>query len=207
MSKKGKLVFGVGINDADYVVQRKDAFRENGKLKRKLIWRCPYYSKWQSMLTRCYSAKYQEDCPTYKGCYVCDEWLTFSNFKRWMESQDWKGLHLDKDILVNGNREYSPDKCVFVNRTVNLFLTERGAARGDFLIGVHFRPDCKGRPYIAQCGTPFAKGQEYLGCFDTEQEAHEAYKKRKYELAIELANSEYVKDERVRKALIDRFKL
>ena len=32
-----KLVYGVGINDADYVVQKKETIEVNGKIKQKLV--------------------------------------------------------------------------------------------------------------------------------------------------------------------------
>ena len=113
MVKPKRLVYGVGINDADYVVQKWETIGYvNGKQKQKLIWICPYYSAWKSMLKRCYSSKYQDKRPTYKGCSVSDEWLTFSVFKVWMEKQDWEGKQLDKDLLFEGNKIYSADTCV-----------------------------------------------------------------------------------------------
>lgn len=83
MRKKPKLVYGVGINDADYPTTQRE--KVNGEWK--ITWRCLYYDRWVSMLTRCYSSKCHEKQPTYKGCSVCDEWLTFSNFRKWMEQQ------------------------------------------------------------------------------------------------------------------------
>ena len=109
------LVCGVGINDADYVVKKFETIGYvDGKRKRKLVWTCPYHRAWESMLKRCYSAKYQERQPTYKGCTVSDDWLTFSNFRAWMIAQDWEGKHLDKDLLFEGNKIYSTETCVFV---------------------------------------------------------------------------------------------
>lgn len=203
---QNKLVRGVGINDADYIVQKWDYWYENGKRKQKLVWGCPYYSRWLNMLTRCYSEREQERQPTYKGCYVYEPWLTFSNFKLWMEKQDWEGMQLDKDILFEGNKEYHPDKCVFVHKRVNQFLTARNKSRGEYMIGVSLNKKGKSKPYKAAISNTFSGFIEGLGYFSTEQEAHDAWKKRKYELAIELANSEYVTDERVKKALIERFK-
>ena len=158
------------------------------------------------MIERCYSEKLQEKCPTYKGCHVYEPWLTFSNFKSWMEQQEWDGMQLDKDLLFEGNKEYHPDKCVFVHRKVNTFLLDCGATRGRYRTGVSLYKSSKSKPYQSRCSNPLTGREEHIGYFETEQEAHEAYKKRKYEIAIELANSEYVKDERVKKALIERFK-
>jgi hypothetical protein len=106
-----KPIYGIGTNDADYMVDP----RIDGKRGR-----CPIYRVWKSMLERCYSEKRQAKCPTYIGCTVCKEWLTFSNFRRWMVNQDWQGKQLDKDILVKGNKIYSAETCCFVTQAVNM---------------------------------------------------------------------------------------
>ena len=200
--KVRKLVFGVGINDADYVVERKETIGYvDGIRKQKLVWACPYYRAWKSMLKRCYSAKYKDKNPTYKGCSVSEEWLTFSVFKNWMEKQDWEDKQLDKDLLFEGNKVYSLETCVFVTKEVNLFTTDSGATRGEWLIGVHWHK--KANKFVSLCSSPFTKKQEYLGMFTCEQEAHEAWLKRKIELAYELAAIQT--DERVAKALIYRY--
>ena len=153
------------------------------------------------MLSRCYSAKYQERRPSYKDCAVSEDWLTFSSFRAWMEKQQWEGKQLDKDILFEGNKVYSTGTCVFVTPVVNTFTTDRGAKRGQWLIGVSWdKPTGK---FKAQCSNPFSGAQEYLGLFTCEQQAHEAWLKRKLELAHELADIQ--EDPRVAKALIDRY--
>lgn len=200
--KVKKLVRGVGINDADYVTERKETIGYvNGKQKLKLIWFCPFYRAWANMLARCYSIKTQERQPTYKGCSITEEWKTFSVFKKWMISQDWVGNHLDKDLLIEGNEVYSPETCVFVTQTVNSFTTDRSAARGEFLIGVSWHKSAG--KFQSKCSNPFTKKEEYLGYFAHEQEAHEAWLKRKLELAYELAAIQT--DSRVAESLINRY--
>ena len=106
------------------------------------------------MLQRCYSEKWQERYPTYKGCSVSEEWHTFSNFKAWMEKQQWEGKQLDKDILFEGNKVYSPEPCVFVTRKTNMFTTDR-AARGSGLLGMHW--DKEKAKFRAGCNNPFTQ--------------------------------------------------
>lgn len=200
--KPKKLVYGVGINDADYVVQKHETIGYvDGKQKRKRVWVCPYYETWVDMLRRCYSAKAQERNPTYKGCTVSEEWHTFSNFKSWMEKQQWEGKSLDKDLLFRGNKVYSADTCVFVTQMVNTFTIDCRAARGKWLIGVDWHK-LAGK-FRATISNPFNKKNEYLGYFTCELEAHNAWHKRKLELAHELAAIQT--DPRVAKALIDRY--
>ena len=196
-----KLVYGVGINDADYVVEQNKTFNINGVRKQRLVWYCPYYRMWRNMLQRCYSTKLQERYPTYKGCSVTEEWLTFTNFKSWMERQDSECKHLDKDLLVEGNKVYSEDTCVFVSPMVNTFTTDSGAARGEWLIGVDWHKGAS--KFSSKCSNPFTKKREHLGYFTCEQEAHNAWLKRKLELAHELAAIQ--EDPRVAKALVDRY--
>ena len=75
------------------------------------------------MLGRAYSNKYKQIQPTYEGVTVCEEWHFFMRFRAWM-MQDCEGKHLDKDILFEGNKVYSPDTCVFVDGVVNTFLND-----------------------------------------------------------------------------------
>ena len=200
--KVKKLVHGVGINDADYVVEKRETIGYvNGKQKLKQVWICPFYLAWRNMIQRCYSAKYQERYPTYAGCSVSDEWLTFSNFKAWMMTKDWQDNHLDKDLLFEGNKVYSSETCAFVPGIVNNFITESGAARGEWLIGVAWHKGTN--KFTSYCRNPFTKKQEYLGLFTCELEGHEAWLKRKLELAHELAAIQ--EDPRVAEALINHY--
>jgi hypothetical protein len=101
MRRKNKL-FGVALNDADYPVVKHGLV--NGKVR--ITWRCPYYTRWYGMIRRCYQDKFTSRNIKYSECSVCDEWLTFMNFKVWMHNQDWKGKELDKDLICIGNKVY-----------------------------------------------------------------------------------------------------
>lgn len=167
-----RLVYGVGVNDADYCVKP--------TIQGKQV-ECKFYSTWKNMLERCYSDKFKEKNQTYKECTSCSDWLLFSNFKGWMEKQDWQGKELDKDILVQGNKIYSPEFCVFIKSSINNLLKTRSMERGPYKIGVTFR----GKKYRAQCNN---SGKiVYLGVFDSEDEAHKTYCDYKYKLISEIA--------------------
>ncbi len=188
-----KLIHGIGINDADYKVTKE----KNGKQ----VWCCPFYRKWKSMLMRVYCSKVHQKYPTYISVTVCKEWHTFSSFRAWMIQQDWEGKQLDKDLLLEGNKEYSPENCVFVDRVTNQFIVDCSAARGKFMIGVYWnKPACK---FVSQCCNPFTKKSEHLGLFTSEIKAHIAWKKRKHEHALKLADLQT--DERVAQALRTRY--
>lgn len=185
-----RLIYGVGLNDADYSVTE-------GVGRNRI--KCPFYRSWTSMLERSYSGKWKERYPAYVGCTVCEGWLRFSNFRSWMETQDWKGKHLDKDILFPGNKVYSPETCVFIDQRLNKFFTERSIDGRILPTGVCLH-NTTGR-FIATChNTP---NKEYLGVFGSAQEAHQAWLTRKLELAKLLAAEQ--DDPRVAKALIERY--
>lgn len=181
------LTFGVGVNDAWYKVNVKS----NGKSVR-----CQYYSKWESMLQRTYSGKFHVKNSTYKGCSVCKEWLIFSNFKAWMQSQEWRGKALDKDILSQGNKRYSPDFCCFVPQSLNNLLVDSKAIRGSNPLGVSFHK--KTNKYEASIKVDGKK--KYLGLYLTSELASDAYKVGKYNYIKEVATQQ--SDLRLRDALL-----
>jgi hypothetical protein len=194
--RKRGLVQGVGVND---VQEPTAVFREvNGVIRRHIY---TVYGTWCEMLKRAYCPKYKALHPTYEGVTVCEDWLRFSNFKAWMEQQDWQGKQLDKDLLVEGNKIYSPEFCVFIKGGVNKFMTQRDLHRGSSPLGVHW--DKAAKMYVAQCNNPFTKKRVRIGVYLTEEEAHQAWKKRKHEHALALAALET--DPRIIEALSTRY--
>ncbi len=178
-NKPKTLLYGVGINDADYSIGYKDSA---GKTQS-----CPYYDRWRGMLSRCYSDKFHARSSTYVTCTVEDAWKTFSNFKAWMSQQDWIGKALDKDLLNWGDKHYGPDTCLFVTPLVNSLLALRGNARGAYPLGV-IRVTASGGKYVyfeAKCSM-YGK-QKRLGLFKTPEEAAETYRVAKLGYIAELA--------------------
>lgn len=198
--RKRKLLYGVGLLDTEeFVVESVVVVGKDGSKRQKRIWTCPYYTKWANMLKRCYSKKAQKIQATYKGCIVCEDWLMFSNFKAWMEKQDWEGKELDKDILGNG-KVYSPDTCVFVSSVVNTFMIER-LSKKELPIGVSIhKPSGK---FVAMCRNPFSTKSEHLGLFDCPNEAELVFLERKKQHAEILASQQT--DNRVKEAILNRF--
>ena len=105
-NRSNKLVYGVGVDDLGGVIFTKSKTPK-------------FYSVWRHMLYRCYSLEYQSRFATYVGCTVCEEWKYLSNFKKWFDENYIEGFDLDKDILVKGNKIYSPDTSVFVPKHIN----------------------------------------------------------------------------------------
>lgn len=188
-----RLVHGVGINDAPYLVAYTDA---DGK---RIT--CPFYQKWTALLQRCYSTAYQKTRPTYVGCTVEESWKTFSNFHAWMQNQDWQGKALDKDLLDKTSKHYGPDNCLFISPALNNLLCLHDAARGEYPLGVCF-PTTKGNKRFLASISRFGK-TTILGSFASINEAAEAYRIAKLSYISELAELET--DPRVKQALLNLY--
>lgn len=196
------LIYGVGVNDSNSRTEKRHVALDcAGQKISNPIWKCPFYRVWINMLQRCYSEKALAKRPTYAGCLVVDEWHRFSAFRSWMEGQDWEGNQLDKDILCPENKIYGPENCVFVSRTVNMFVTDAKAIRGKCKIGVSWSNYAN--KFHARCRNPLTKENEHLGYFTSEEDAHQAWLKRKRELANLLAEQQT--DQRIADALRARY--
>lgn len=138
------------------------------------------YIAWKSMFERCYSLKLHERYTTYIGCSVCEEWHNFQNFAKWYDENYYEITNevmcLDKDILVKGNKIYSPETCVFVTERINKLFIKADKSRGGCPIGVHY--DKKGGKFISSCGNGTGNSVQ-LGSHDSLEEAFITYKKYK----------------------------
>lgn len=167
-----KLILGVGINDFSLPIRASKT-----KIKSYIVW--------LSMLDRCYNEKTHIKYPTYKDCTVCEEWKRFSSFKEWFDEHYREGWHLDKDILVKGNKIYSPETCCFVPFAINKLFTKSKASRGEYPIGVSYHR----KKYDACLNTKNgAKNRRTIGSFNTPEEAFQAYKNAKEKWIKEIAD-------------------
>ena len=188
-------VYGVGIIGTKYPITI------NGVKTKE-------YALWQSMLKRCYSDTYQKRYPTYIDCKCSENFKSYEYFYEWCHKQIGFGVdgngnpfQLDKDLLIKGNKVYSENTSVFIPREINQVLVKRTALRGERLIGVYWHK--RGKAFAAQVNKSNG-GSEYLGLFNTEIEAFNAYKIAKEIYIKELANKWRDKiDERVYEALMN----
>lgn len=195
-------VYGWGINDVvEQVKITQFIGKVDGKNTYKDVWVCPYYADWKHMIERCYCSKYQEKSPSYKEAFICEDWKYFSNFIKWVDSQpnrDWQNCDLDKDLLVDGNKIYSTETCMYVDSATNRFIL-RGKRSNETIIGVTKYKST----FRSSCNNPLQENNHYLGYFSTELEAHLAWQAKKHEYACQLADLQ--QDPRVAKALRERY--
>ena len=156
-------VYGIGIVGNKYPISK------CGKNTKE-------YVLWADMLRRCYSDSFKKKNPAYIGCEVSDNFKSYEYFYEWCNEQVGfgnNGWHLDKDLLIKGNKVYSESTCVFIPTEINSLLVKREALRGTHLIGVYWHNTKKA--FVARvCKNK--GGSEYLGHFKTEIEAFNAYK-------------------------------
>ena len=174
---KRKMVYGIGVNDA--------YFSTGSSNKRE-----PSYTLWKSILARCYGKLHKKQI-TYLGCSVCNEWLVYSNFKKWFDDPAngyRKGYHIDKDILIRGNKVYSPETCCFVPPEINTLIVKHDATRGDLPIGVsRNKNNLHGYRAIIRIYGKYT----IIGYYSTPLEAFSAYKYAKEAHIQEMATRYY----------------
>ncbi len=89
----------------------------------------PRYSVWRNLIGRCYSDKVRNH-KIYADCEVCKEWHNYQNFAEWYDDNIYQvgteRMHLDKDILFENNRLYSPGTCLIVPQSINELFHSNG---------------------------------------------------------------------------------
>ena len=162
------------------------------------------YVVWTHVLERCYSDSLKKRYPTYIDCEVSDKFKSYEYFYEWCHKQigfSNQGWHLDKDLLIKGNKVYSESTCVFIPAEINTLLVKRAASRGEYLIGVSWNK--RNKAFVAMVSRNEGQ-QEHLGFFNTEIEAFNAYKIAKESFIKEQANKwESQIDPRAYNALIN----
>lgn len=128
------------------------------------------YHTWSSLIKRCHNEKERDKFPTYKDCTITKEWHNFQNFAAWIEDNYnpniMQGWHLDKDILIKGNKIYSPETCCLVPRKINSLFLKYENRNNEYPIGV----TKESNKFTAKFKN------KRLGLFDTINEALQAYK-------------------------------
>lgn len=144
---------------------------DKGKIKKS-------YNVWWGMLERCFdSEETYIKTPTYNDCFVCDDWLYFENFEKWYNDNYYEicgeKIELDKDILFPKNKEYSPNNCIFVPKSINLLFQSKRENK----TGVEGVSHCKGNRFIvAYINKNLHKSSKTFANID---DAYDFYKEKK----------------------------
>lgn len=175
-NRRTASVFGIGVNDMDMEGCNKAI----------------EYKRWCNMLFRC-TDKCSNKFSTYYGCKVCREWQQFSNFYDWFRDPKngyRAGYELDKDLLIKGNKLYSPKTCCFIPHTLNSLLNRHKGKGRQYPIGVTRIASGRFASRLNRYGKSLT-----LGTFDTIEEAFSVYKEAREEYIKEIATSYYERGE------------
>lgn len=167
MRLKKNKIHGVAINDYE------GSMKEDGKDIRS-------YQTWKGMLKRCYDENFVKKRKASDIAKVCDEWLYFSNFKKWFDDNYRWDLHnkgirleLDKDLLSDGIKIYSPSTCVFLPNNVNSFIMRQYSSNTSGYRGVAWNKQKK--KWVAGIIDFYTKKRRNLGVFYDIIDASNAY--------------------------------
>lgn len=151
-----------------------------------------FYDIWRHMIQRCYDPYEinKDKNLAYKDVVVCDNWHNFYNFEQWCYRNYYilqeEKVCLDKDILIKGNKIYSPETCIFVPERINMLFCKSDKTRGRYPIGVSEYTDKRGenvkRKLRVTCRTYEKKNKQiFLGYFPIDKpfQAFTVYKKFK----------------------------
>ena len=113
----------------------------------------------------------------YHGC--TNQFANFQLFAEWCQAQHGymskdcgKFWNLDKDILIHGNKVYSPETCIFVPQTINALLVTKGRNKEKELpVGVHWNT----RDKKFQANVKAEGKLSFLGYYGNPEEAHKAW--------------------------------
>ena len=167
-------IYNLGINDV------KEDLKIGSPLHEK-------YLIWRGIIARVSNIK------RYENTNICTEWLRFSNFLCWVDKQTFKGKDLDKDLLSDNQKLYSPKTCCFLPPNINSFIV--GCGNKTHSEGVSWRK--KEQKYCARITDPFVKSKSnptknkrvWLGYYEDVPSAHEVWRKHKHKYANLLADS------------------
>lgn len=141
------LIFGVWVNTDVEIVTPLDK---------------ELYKRWVFILRRCFYTKHTKH---YEGVGICDEWLTFENFRddlmktKGVENLLEKEWAIDKDIISLGNKIYCPQYVRPVPREINNALLTSRAMRSPLALGV---TKAKNETYNVRCNGRTVKGVKTL---------------------------------------------
>lgn len=151
---------------------------------------------WQDMQKRCSPSNWTGKYSYYEGSE--NKFTSFQEFAEWCQGQygymsktEKHFWSLDKDLKIPGNRNYSPDACMFVPNWINSLTTDKAKARGEFPIGASWiEHHGYFTSHINNRGKLIA-----LGKYKCPEDAHKAWQVAKAEYLWELCESDPILQE------------
>lgn len=143
------------------------------------------YSLWRGVVQRTLSNTYSKKRKrnVYEQATLCEEWYNFQVFCKFVCENNYYnvGYQLDKDLLVRGNKHYSPKTCCFLPLELNGSICSDFENSNGLPLGVNRKYDY----YEAAIG--YKGKRKRLGKYKTTEEASAAYVIAKESYVKELA--------------------
>lgn len=142
---------------------------------------------WENIRNRCEYLPFKDETRfgKYAGIDSCPEWKDFQNFAKWFFSVKelgyfHEGWQLDKDLLLKGNKIYSPQTCVFLPEDINKSLNTKSRTRGELPMGLSYAKDRKGIQVCFDCKNPSFYHRSWLSASEENiQKGFNVYKNKR----------------------------
>jgi len=168
---------------------------QRGYVGKKYVWTVSGVL-WNNIKERCNpNGATQMREPTYRGSE--NKFQGYQEFVEWNRSQKGYalGYQLDADILLSGNKIYSPETCILIPAPLNKFLQSCGAKRGEYPQGSY---EWKGKLWVRICDTVLAKLEVTRENIEIGRNLYKAAKEaRAREWAVRLQTEDFDVDTRV----------
>lgn len=162
-----------------------------------------YYSRWRGLFDRCHGKnRLKLKNISYRSCSICKEWHNFQNFAKWCNDNNLcNGMCVDKDILIKGNKIYSPDTCIVIPDEINSRTNYNTPIRKS-LMGTEKIALKNGYKYIAKFQRDGKKIESKR--FETELEAHKFWATSKKQHLMDVTEPfRYAMTDKAYKAVCD----
>lgn len=142
------------------------------------------YSVWKGVAQRTLTDNIRgKGRNSYLDVTLCSEWYNFQNFCKFVVENGYyrRGYHLDKDLLVRGNKIYKAENCCFLPQVLNGVISIVYETDNGLLVGVNIKNSCY------EAAISYRGKRKRLGKYDTPEEASTAYVLAKEAYVKELA--------------------
>lgn len=131
------------------------------------------YSLWRGVIQRTLTDSHNKRSTrnSYEDATLCDEWHNFQVFCRFVNENKYyrKGFQLDKDLLIRGNKHYSPEACCFLPQVINGLIAINYETGNGLPVGVNRKYD------YYEAAISYRGKRKRIGMYATPEEASAAY--------------------------------
>ena len=147
--------------------------------------RAVIYRLWRCVIHRTLTDSYNKHMTRnpYEDVTLCEEWYNFQVFCKFVNENKYyrRGFQLDKDLLIKGNKHYSPETCCFLPQVINGVISINYETENGLPVGVNPKYD------YYEAAISYRGKRKRIGKYKTPEEASAAYVEAKEAYVKELA--------------------